>query len=148
MQIFNQNCKLKTFDKSNSSDFKINPTGTITTFLLTSNRGLLNLPSHAINPIHNMKMWRPWGKISGGDFLRPARKLTFHSSLPILSPYWHANFPLIDINQHIPPFNGVPVGVDIKLAHFEDIMMARVCLWHLCADSAVECARLYWTVIF
>lgn len=59
MQIFNQNCKLKTFDKSNSSDFKINPTGTITTFLLTSNRGLLNLPSHAINPIHNMKMWRP-----------------------------------------------------------------------------------------
>lgn len=31
------------------------------------------------------------------------------------------------------------VGAAIKNTHSDDEMMASVCLWHLCADSLVEC---------
>ena len=65
-----------------------------------------------------MKMWRPSGKSypTGGDFLRPARKLTIHSITAYSQSYWHANLPLIDISHLFSLFNGEPTLLELTLS--------------------------------
>lgn len=117
----------------------------IATVLFTINRCPLN---HVINLIHNMKMQRPPGKSCAGSLIPSEAKRfskeckeinysVYHCLFTVLlackfASDWHQSSPFpVQQRAHI-------ARVDFEHGQF-DIMVACVCLWHLCADSPAEC---------